>query len=250
MSKNLFSDEMCDYLICCVHANEAIWNHGSPRYKVKHLKVDFWQNLAEDLNSKFFPAVLIQSADCNRKWNNLKSYYIYESKKLLKAKKSGADAETLEALDQWKHKAKMEFLSGLSTPLASVNNFTKRSLDMLDDSTLDMDESLTEAEMSSVSSGYKATSTSFKAGRHHATKKKRACVEDRYTVAQASVESANHIITAAQKKDTGDNGLFYFTEYLRDSLSRLDPDLQLKAKRVFSDTVLELESMQLNRNND
>ncbi|XP_062137415.1 uncharacterized protein LOC133846443 isoform X3 [Drosophila sulfurigaster albostrigata] len=114
MAKAVFTNQITDYIIENVQAAEFMWNHASPLYKLKSMKSDFWMKLTKEINAKFHPTVQLSQGDISRKWNNLKSYYTFESQKVMKAKQCEFAPETFEV--DWKNKSKMDFLAKTLSP--------------------------------------------------------------------------------------------------------------------------------------
>lgn len=56
MLQYTFTDEVTEFIIERVHAEEYLWNPANPLYKVRPMKNNFWVKLTEDINTKYKPS--------------------------------------------------------------------------------------------------------------------------------------------------------------------------------------------------
>ncbi|XP_064548777.1 uncharacterized protein LOC135435574 isoform X2 [Drosophila montana] len=252
MLQYTFTDEVTEFIIESVHAEEYLWNPANPLYKVRPMKNDFWVKLTEDINTKYKPNTPVTQADVCRKWNNLKSYYKYMYQK--------------SALDDWKNKSKMDFLLQLITSKPGPNISTRSNISKLevsDESSFHTEDSLYandiesppvvtewEKEEEEAPAATKPASTSFpdttsagNAESSQSAKRMRASND-----AALNITAVNSIAPPAAERSTSEpSELFHYGNFIVQSITRLDRDLQIKAKKLLTNVVLDLETEQMSR---
>ncbi|KRF81774.1 uncharacterized protein [Drosophila virilis] len=251
MLQYTFTDEVTEFIIERVHAEEYLWNPANPLYKVRPMKNDFWVKLTEDINTKYKPNTPVTQADVCRKWNNLKSYYKYMYQK--------------SALDDWKNKSKMDFLLQLITSRPGPNTSTRSSvskLEISDESSFHTEDSFYandiesppvvtewEKEQEEVPAATKPASTSFpdttsaaNAESPQSAKRARASNDG-----ALNITAVNSIAPAVERSTSEPSELFHYGNFIVQSITRLDRDLQIKAKKLLTNVVLDLETEQMSR---
>ncbi|XP_030241311.1 uncharacterized protein LOC115563068 [Drosophila navojoa] len=250
--ESLFTDEMTDFIIDSVRAAEYLWNPANPLYKLRHLKNDFWQKLTDDINIKFSPAVHVVQTDVCRKWNNLKSYYKYMHQK--------------SSLLDWKNKSKMEFILQWPNSKRSLNNSVKGNigkLEMADESSFHTEDSFNAHDIQSpqvviekeeeefepsalVNTALKSSpDTTFPASDSEPSpvpKKRRALNES-----GLAITNVNSIASNTEQSSSEPNELFHYGNFIVQSIRRLDRDLQIQAKKILTNVILDLETEQVTR---
>ncbi|XP_067641786.1 uncharacterized protein [Eurosta solidaginis] len=123
-----WEDNYVYHIINKVQNAGFIWNHTLPAYKLKYKKQQFWIELVKEMNSIFTPNVPFQYDEVTHKWCNLKSYFSTEKQRIENARRSGA---SVDERSPWKFYDSLKFLVVVSQHTPSVNNFNKRSLEVL-----------------------------------------------------------------------------------------------------------------------
>ncbi|EDW64632.2 uncharacterized protein [Drosophila virilis] len=117
MSKNnkvVWTDEILFFIIKHVKVAPFVWDHSHPQFAYKSKKAKFWSLLAEKVNAYggFFSATPITKEALQKKWTNMKTYYLFEESK---SRRIGADADNFSTT--WKFRSTLSFLSSaLDTP--------------------------------------------------------------------------------------------------------------------------------------
>ncbi|XP_017859660.1 PREDICTED: uncharacterized protein LOC108611485 [Drosophila arizonae] len=123
MSKNnkvVWTDEILLYIIKHVKAAPFVWDHSHPQFAYKSKKAKFWSLLADKVNSYggFSSTTPITKEALQKKWTNMKTYYLFEESK---SRRIGADAENFNTT--WKFRLTLSFLSSaLDTPARAQQN--------------------------------------------------------------------------------------------------------------------------------
>ncbi|XP_036322178.1 uncharacterized protein LOC118736197 [Rhagoletis pomonella] len=238
------------------------------------------------MNSMFTANVPFQYDEVTHKWCNIKSYFSSEKQRMDKAKRSGAGGDE-NVQTSWKFYEALKFLQHVNEHTPSVNNFNKWSLQNLDpdpNPSRKLGEQLQPAEC--FDPGYISTEdtnsdstpikiisdeivtpplvTSQNCGRFddnnnnstrklvHATRKRRTKINnDLDENASALIEASQNLTNAfhvASKTNNTDEKANSFGIYMGEEIVKLDPDLQLKAKKQMHDILMNLQSEQLKRN--
>ncbi|XP_030241127.1 uncharacterized protein LOC115562991 [Drosophila navojoa] len=123
MSKNnkvVWTDEILLYIIKHVKAAPFVWDHSHPQFAYKSKKAKFWSLLADKVNTYggFSSTTPITKEALQKKWTNMKTYYLFEESK---SRRIGADAENCSTT--WKFRLTLSFLSSvLDTPARAQQN--------------------------------------------------------------------------------------------------------------------------------
>ncbi|XP_067622739.1 uncharacterized protein [Eurosta solidaginis] len=253
-----WEDNYVYHIINKVQNAEFIWNHTLPAYKLKYKKQQFWIELVKEMNSIFTPNVPFQYDEVTHKWCNLKSYFSTEKQRIENARRSGA---SVDEKSPWKLYGSLKFLVVVSQHTPSVNNFNKRSLEVLrqenkddlDDCIEFLDEDIDAEQFNSASQPLEAIgATDANSSKivsdvvlsPLANNKKENDANDNASALIAASQNLTNAYCAASKNEKANS----FATYIADEISKLAVDLQLSARKDMHNILINLQMEQLNRN--